>query len=74
MNEQAERQFQDQETFFAHVGHHVLFPKFYGETYWAVTVEEFYQHFKARLIVELAARDHVTPDCFRELPLAEMNK
>lgn len=49
--------FDSQEEFFEHVGDMFIEPKQFGECLWPVTVEELYQHFKARLIAEL----HVIP-------------
>jgi len=49
-------EYKSQEDFFDKVGEHALYPKFYGDCLWPVSVEEMYKHFKERLIEELAGR------------------
>lgn len=48
------KEFSTHELFFERVGGDYLHPTCYGESIWHVTVEEMYQHFKKRLITELA--------------------
>lgn len=46
--------YEDHQEFFAKCGDKWLQPKEFGECLFPVKVEEMYQHFKARLKVELA--------------------
>ena len=46
--------FDSHEQFFERVGEHYVHPTLYGECIWPVSIEEMYQHFKARLLSEIA--------------------
>lgn len=55
-----EREHGTYQEFFRRTGNNWLHPKSYGEAIWPVTVEEMYQHFKARMLDEMreqCARD-----------------
>jgi hypothetical protein len=47
-------QYANHKEFFERAGNDWIHPKSFGECYWPVTVEEMYQHFKARLLEETA--------------------
>lgn len=51
------KQFKDHEEFFGTVGDQYLQPTQFGECFWPITVEEMYQHFKARLDAERKGGD-----------------
>lgn len=46
------REYETHQEFFEKAGDQWLHPMQYGECFYAVTVEEMYQHFKARLMEE----------------------
>jgi hypothetical protein len=48
-------EFKTYESFFERTGDSYIEPIRWGECLWPVSVEEMYQHFKARLISEIAA-------------------
>lgn len=48
----SEKQFSTHKEFFEKVGNDYLHPTYYGENYHSFTIEEMYQHFKARFIDE----------------------
>lgn len=48
-------EFKTHEEFFKNVGNHYIHPTSYGEEYWHPSIEEMYQHFKARLMKEIHA-------------------
>jgi hypothetical protein len=47
--------FENHQEFFKCVGDHGLHPTSFGEGIYSISVEEMYQHFKARLFAELMA-------------------
>ena len=47
-------EFDNHEQFFERVGKSYVYPTLYGECIWPVSIEEMYQHFKARLLSEIA--------------------
>ena len=47
-------EFKSHEKFFERVGESYIEPIRWGECLWPVSVEEMYQHFKARLLTEIA--------------------
>jgi hypothetical protein len=47
-------EYETHQEFFDRVGDNWIHPRVYGESLWPVTVEEMYQHFKARLMDETA--------------------
>lgn len=59
----SEQRFNNHKDFFSYCGRHYLHPKIYGECFNPVSVEEMYQHFKARMIEELEIEQDVdSPD------------
>ena len=48
--------YKDQVEFFERCGDQYIHPKSYGECTYSVTVEEMYQHFKSRMMIDLQVR------------------
>ncbi len=46
--------YKDYTEFFAKIGDQYLHPTAYGESFYHFTIEEMYQHFKERMMTELA--------------------
>lgn len=53
MNNKPTMEHETYHKFFECCGDHWIHPKVYGECIFACTVEEMYQHFKARMVDEL---------------------
>ena len=68
------RKYETHQEFFDKAGNDWLHPLSFGECYWPVTVEEMYQHFKARMMEEtaIAAPDLRTMGKIVDVPNAEV--
>ena len=54
LGKEVDMKYENHKEFFERAGDDCIHPKSFGECYWPVTVEEMYQHFKARLMEETA--------------------